>query len=140
MFINFSILYRLLCPSNESVSPALIAINLNNNNIERITTDPFQYCKKLKYVSMANNSIHRLENGKFNELISKNFFCNFHFKDFLRSSFELEFLNLSLNALDEFNGEVLTQNKRLIELDVSHNQITTLKLNEVTTRYACNTF
>lgn len=33
--------------------------------------------------------------------------------------------------LAEFNGDILSNNQRLIALDVSHNQITTLKLNEV---------
>lgn len=33
--------------------------------------------------------------------------------------------------LTEFNGDILSINKRLIALDVSHNQIATLKLNEV---------
>lgn len=33
--------------------------------------------------------------------------------------------------LAEFNGDILSNNQRLVALDVSHNQITTLKLNEV---------
>lgn len=33
--------------------------------------------------------------------------------------------------LAEFNGDILSNNHRLIALDVSHNQITTFKLNEV---------
>lgn len=33
--------------------------------------------------------------------------------------------------LAEFNGDILSNNQRLIALDVSHNQITTLKLDEV---------
>lgn len=43
----------------------------------------------------------------------------------------LKQLNLSHNALSEFDGSTLSQCKQLIELDLSHNEITTLKVNEV---------
>lgn len=43
----------------------------------------------------------------------------------------IERLNLSYNALVEFHDEILSRHTHLIELDLSHNQITTLKLNEV---------
>lgn len=51
--------------------------------------------------------------------------------DFVKSSSELERLDVSHNLLSEFDGDILSNSKRLITLDVSHNQIATLKLNEV---------
>lgn len=51
--------------------------------------------------------------------------------DFLKSTSLLERLNLSNNALSEFDGAILSHSKQITELDLSHNQITTLKLNEV---------
>lgn len=66
-------------------------------------------------------------------------YCFILISDFIKSSFALEHLNLSFNALKEFDGAILSQNKRLTELDVSHNQITTLKLNEVTHEIALAT-
>lgn len=55
----------------------------------------------------------------------------FNVTDFLKSAKLLERLNLTRNALSEFDGAILSHSKQIIELDLSHNQITTLKLNEV---------
>lgn len=43
----------------------------------------------------------------------------------------LQRLNLSYNSLSDFDSKLLSQCKQLIELNLSHNQITTLKINEV---------
>lgn len=50
--------------SGASSSPTIVDINLDNNLIQSITNDPFQYCRNLTSISMANNSIQRLTKGK----------------------------------------------------------------------------
>lgn len=47
------------------------------------------------------------------------------------STQSLQRLNISHNTLSEFDGGILSSCKQIIELDMSHNQITILKLNEV---------
>lgn len=43
----------------------------------------------------------------------------------------LQHLNISHNTLSELDGSILSSCKQIVELDVSHNQIAILKLNEV---------
>lgn len=66
-----------------------------------------------------------------NSTLEGDFLCSLFFPDFVESSYRLERLNVSHNMLTEFNGDILSNCKQLLALDVSHNQIATLKLNEV---------
>lgn len=53
------------------------------------------------------------------------------YTELFESTVSLERLNISHNALSEFDGGILSRCKHIIELDLSHNQITILKVNEV---------
>ena len=60
--MNFSVLCSALKPS---LTPTLNAINLDSNAIAHILGDPFEYCKNLTSISIANNQIERLPSGMF---------------------------------------------------------------------------
>lgn len=151
--------------SSPMLAPTLTSINLESNNIEFITRDPFQYCWNLTDLSLAINRINRLTSGTSIErsALKSRVRWNIHnlppstiyagslrhrkthynwarmectkkiasLADLFESMHSLRRLNLSHNALLEFDGSTLSQCKQLIELDLSHNQITTLKVNEV---------
>lgn len=51
------------------MTPILTAINLDNNNIEHIASDPFQYCWNLTDLSLAYNRIGHLSSGIFNRIV-----------------------------------------------------------------------
>lgn len=63
--------YRVLCASRALASPTLTYINLDNNLIGSITTDPFQYCRNLKSVSIAHNLLARLDNGNLHFILAE---------------------------------------------------------------------
>lgn len=136
------VIFSVLCSSLKSTAMTiLISINLDSNSIEHIVNDPFKFCPHLTSISMANNSISRLTSGKFLDLFIKIgiwivfFLLIFLSLCIIAESFEsthsLQRLNISHNILSEFDGGILSSCKQIIELDVSHNQITILKLNEV---------
>lgn len=69
---------------------------------------------------------------------SKQILTNFFFPlDSLKSTPLLARLNISRNVLTEFDSEIISSCKQLIALDLSHNQITTLKINEVCVLSLC---
>lgn len=142
LFYKFFFISRLFC----SKSSILTEINLDNNLIESVTDDPFKYCKNIKLISISYNLLQRLPQGKMFSW----FYLDFKFKfslikdffliiislftivlDFLRSLTYIEKLILSHNALTEFRDEILSKHLHLTVLDLSHNLITTLKLNKV---------
>lgn len=132
--MKFILIRRIFCSPTESTTPTVRGISLDDNAIESISTDPFQFCNELKIISIANNSIQRLENGNFDidQLHQKmDFSIDFLFLDFLTSAIALEHLNISHNKLIEFHKELLTSNSKLKSLDVSFNRIKQLKLDEV---------
>lgn len=45
------------------------SINVDNNVIESIATDPFQHCKRITHLSLSNNSISTLNKGNCNYTI-----------------------------------------------------------------------
>lgn len=55
------------------------------------------------------------------------------FTELFESTLSLQRLNISHNTLSEFNADILSRCKHIVELDLSHNQITILKVNEVWT-------
>lgn len=55
----------------------------------------------------------------------------FIFTELFESTLSLQRLNISHNALSEFSADILSRCKHIIELNLSHNQITILKVNEV---------
>lgn len=126
-----------------SLTPTLNAINLDNNSIAHILGDPFVYCKNLTSISIGNNLIDRLPSGIYSMKKKNKCICkkNLHlcqltcfmsqYTEFFESTISLQRLNISHNALSEFDGGILSRCKHIIELDLSHNQITILKVNEV---------
>lgn len=65
LFAIYPLLSILCSMSTPLMTPILTAINLDNNNIEHIASDPFQYCWNLTDLSLAYNRIGHLSSGNF---------------------------------------------------------------------------
>lgn len=61
---NLLTAYRLLCTA-PATSLSFIAINFDDNLIEYIAKDTFQFCPDLTHISLARNKINRLSSGLF---------------------------------------------------------------------------
>lgn len=61
---NLLTAYRLLCTA-PATSLSLAAINLDDNLIESVANDPFQFCSNLTHISLARNRIDCLSSGLF---------------------------------------------------------------------------